>query len=524
MRALSATRLAVGRLVSWLVLLSYAGLAAWGDVHAQGASSPAGAHGSQVDGVPIERVQVELRRGSGNGARDRATVVRLQGQFSALEGTSFSKALIESMLVAPRSRIGVGSIHYRLLDAPRIGSVVLLIEVDTAASQPDQPPTGTQGALSGQGVSALPTLHQDNRSTLSMILSSGLGAYSDANPWFGRADLFTSGSPIAGERPGRRASWTEGFAEAGIHGATQVGATPYYAYGAFSALTSWSVGQDIYRSDTRSFTAIEQAYAGVLYADPDTDASFNVSVGRQNISLNDGFLIHFVRGSSNIAERGGTYIGPRNANDFSLVADVRSGAWSAKAFYIDPDELPLVDSRSTFAGLNVRRTVTPTLSFDASVIAVPRSNSTFALPAGDRLRRKGLMTWAGHAHWRRAFGTDGMWAEGELAHQTHRHHPVSAWAGYGLMGYRFHGMPWKPSLSYRYAHASGDKPQSSRYERFDPLLSTGLGNWLQGITFGKVTSNSNLAVHRIQFNVTPEPQLNLTTRASPPLQAQSILS
>ncbi len=42
------------------------------------------------------------------------------------------------------------------------------------------------------------------------------------------------------------------------------------------------------------------------------------------------------------------------------------------------------------------------------------------------------------------------------------------------------------------------------------MLSTGLGNWLQGINFGKVTSNSNLAVHRIQLDVVPRPELNLT--------------
>ena len=71
-------------------------------------------------------------------------------------------------------------------------------------------------------------------------------------------------------------------------------------------------------------------------------------------------------------------------------------------------------------------------------------------------------------------------------------------------------MPWSPSLSYRFAHATGDNPATERYERFDPLLSTGLGNWLQGVILGKVTSNSNLAAHRLQFNLVPAPTLNVT--------------
>jgi hypothetical protein len=71
-------------------------------------------------------------------------------------------------------------------------------------------------------------------------------------------------------------------------------------------------------------------------------------------------------------------------------------------------------------------------------------------------------------------------------------------------------MPWTPSLSYRYAHFTGDDPDTQTYERFDSPLSTGLGIWLQGISFGKLFSNTNLATHRIQFNVAPVETLNVT--------------
>lgn len=53
-------------------------------------------------------------------------------------------------------------------------------------------------------------------------------------------------------------------------------------------------------------------------------------------------------------------------------------------------------------------------------------------------------------------------------------------------------------------------PNTRRHERFDPLLSTGLGIWLQGLNFGKMTSNANLQTHRWQFNVAPREGLNLT--------------
>jgi hypothetical protein len=105
---------------------------------------------------------------------------------------------------------------------------------------------------------------------------------------------------------------------------------------------------------------------------------------------------------------------------------------------------------------------------------------------------------------------EGLWLASELAHQTSDRFPMSAFAGYGLIGYQAATLPWSPSLSYRYSHATGDDPRTRRYERFDALLSTGLGNWLQGVTFGKLVSNSNLAVHRLQFNLQPTPAVNLT--------------
>lgn len=454
----------------------------------------------QVEGRPIARVEVVLAGSSGNASRDEAIVARLQTLLAPMQGHAFSRALVESSLGGARSRIGAGRIGYRVLDAPTVGSVVLRIEVDTS----------TDSDAEEVDRLAFPSLHRDDRSYLTAILGGGFGLYSDGNAWFGRPDLFTQGNPLAASLPGRRTTWGESYIEAGLGGATQVGESAWYAFSALTGLTSWSLGQDIFRDDTRTFSAVEKAYAGLLYVEPDTGNKFSISAGRQNVTLNNGFLIHYVRGSANIGERGGTYLGPRNANEFSIDADLTLGAWSFQGFYIDPDELPLVDGKSTFAGVNIRYAFSPDLSVDASCITIPESDSFYAIPGDGRLSREGLRTIAGHVNWRRPFGMDGYWLEGEIAQQSHEQFSMTARAGYALAGYRFTEQPWTPSISYRYAYASGDDPNTSRYERYDPMLSTGLGNWLQGISFGKITSNSNLAVHRIQFNVTPQPELNLT--------------
>jgi hypothetical protein len=59
-------------------------------------------------------------------------------------------------------------------------------------------------------------------------------------------------------------------------------------------------------------------------------------------------------------------------------------------------------------------------------------------------------------------------------------------------GIQRNDIKFKPSLYYRYAFMQGDDPTTSTYERYDPLLSSGLGNWVQGINFRKVVGNGNL--------------------------------
>lgn len=104
----------------------------------------------------------------------------------------------------------------------------------------------------------------------------------------------------------------------------------------------------------------------------------------------------------------------------------------------------------------------------------------------------------------------GLWIEGALAHQSNQNFPMSAWGGYGQVGFLARELPWQPSLSYRYAAFSGDNPATARYERFDTLYSGGLDEWLQGITLGKLLSQSNRAVHRVRLNVSPREGTNLT--------------
>lgn len=480
------------------VLLLAAALALGGGeaARAQGAAGGRIPLAEQAEGATIGRVRVDLRASGGSRERDEALLGRLRRSLAPLEGARFNRQIVEARLAPIRARMGEGRIAYRLQSGGLEDALTLVVELDTSQK--------------AEAAAGFPTLYQSERAQVSAIVSGGFGLYSDRNPWFGKPLLFNAYSPIAKRLPGSGPAWTEGYIEPGLSAMFQLGDAPVWAYAAFTYMTTLSRGQDIFRNDSRSYGAVEKGYGGLLYVDPDSGDTLNVSVGRQNFTLNDGFLVNLVRGSSNAGARGATYLGPRLANDFSAIADARFGPWRLKAFYIDPNELEFLESRTTFAGANVGYDVSKDLSLDTTAMAIPQSKSTFSNPFGLRLPKEGLVTIAGHAKQRNAFGVNGVWLEGEFAHQTHPDYAMSAWAGYALAGYRFANAPWTPSISYRYALFSGDDPLTRRYERFDSLLSTGLGIWLQGISFGKLTSNSNLETHRIQFNVAPIAPLNLT--------------
>ena len=497
-------RLVRGSLAAACVL---AAALAVGPAHAQETSSQPNylTQPRQAEGVDIDSVVVKLRTTSGDTARDAQALATVRALADGLPGTGVSTIELARLTNAMTKAAAIARVDYRLLPA---GANALRVEFLVDAAPPVAADAGPSGVLTGV-LGDFPVFYKDERSLVTAIVAGGLGVYSDSNPWFGQPELFNRFNPLAGHLPGRQANWTEGSLELGGGFAAQLGDAPLYAFGALTGMKTWSIGQDIFRDDTRDFDAVEKAYVGLLYADATTRNKAKISVGRQTYTLNDGFLVNLVKGSANAGPRGATYLGPRLANDFSVLAEGRFGRWSVNAFYIDPDEIESLETDSTFLGGNLGYRLNDDLAFDATVMTIPHSDSFYANPYGLSLQRQGLNTVSGHLLWKNILA-DGVWFEGEAAYQSHPDHALSAWAGYGTLGYIARRMPWTPSLSYRLAYFSGDDPDTRTYERYDPLLNTGLGIWLQGISFGKLTANSNLATHRVQLNMAPVETLNVT--------------
>lgn len=453
-------------------------------------------------GKPIARITIEIAASSGDPVRDEAALGAARAATGTLAGRPYRPLLVDMALGALVSDGMVrGATHRPSLDATR-DVLDIVVSLDLAPVAPKDPDPRVEAPR-------FPVIHQDERSKFSFIIGGGVGGYYDTNPWFGAADLFNAGNPLAGQLPGGRTGWGEAYLELGIGGAAQLGDTPFYAFGALSGIYSLSRGQDIFTRVNRNFLHPEKAYIGVLYADRDTGNSAQLSFGRQTWTLNDGFLISMVAGSSNAGERGATYLGPRNSTDVSALFTGEFGRGRFAFFYIDPDELEDLESNTTIAGVNLGYRFTDSFSADVSYITIPRSDSSYRTPSGALLPRQGTRTFGIHALYRPTT-PDHVWLAGEVYRQTNSNFAMSARAGYATVGYIAGSMPWSPSISYRYASFSGDDPETERFERFDSLMSTGLGNWLQGISFGKVYRNANLNTHRIQVNLAPQEGMNLT--------------
>jgi hypothetical protein len=452
-------------------------------------------------GQTIASVEIEIGVSSGDPARDAAAVRAARAATAGLVGSSYRPVLVDTRLERLVSDGAVRAASYRVVVDGARGALGILVSVDASTAAPEERAAAPEPGF--------PVIYQDERTKLTFIMSSGLGVYSDTNAWFGAPELFIGSSPIAGRLPGDETTWTEGYLELGIGGATQIADSDYYLFGAASALFSASRGQTVFTAADRNFLHPAKGYVGLLYANPRTGNSAQLSLGRQTWTLNSGFLISMIAGAANGGERGATYLGPRHDTDFSGLFTGEFGRARFAFFYIDPDEIEDLESNTTFAGANLGYRITDALSADISLITIPTSDLSNRTPAGEMLKRAGTTTFGLHALYSPP-ATDHFWLEAEAYQQTHDDYDMSALAYYATVGYIRKSLPWRPSLSYRFASFSGDDPDTETYERFDPLMSTGLGNWLQGLSFGKLYRNANLNTHRIQANVAPRAGMNLT--------------
>ena len=459
----------------------------------------------QFTGYAVNLLFLDLYGGTGTEAGDRALRERIGQQAQRLRSGPFNQPLTEQVVAALAAVPGLRDVRYAIYASDRPGAIVLVI----SATLGGEPAAAERGWLKTGEAADLPVLYQSADALLRLQLNVWGGLFSDYNPWFGSAATYTAQSPIALDPPGPgRTSWAEGMVEFGIAGATRFGAPDLYVFGELTGMTSAATGQDLFRSDTRILTAWEKAYAGVLWAQPDTDRSARFSVGRQNWQLNDGFLFSRYAGGANAGPNPGLYLNPRTTYQMAVLAEARQGPLSLEYFDVDPAELEAYDSDTRFQGVHLAWREAERWDIGLAAYRVPESNTLLRNGDGSATPRQGERTLNLRAGHRDLGGGFSALAEGAWQDSTEA--AISARAWYAQLAYTAKEVAWKPSLLFRYATFSGDRPDTATREAFDAPLSSGLDEWVQGVNFKKVVTNSNLNSYRLRLNAGPDPRLNFT--------------
>ncbi len=457
-----------------------------------------------AEGQTIEQVYVHLVNPGPDAARNEQLRTQVGGAFGILPGSAFNELVAESALGQVRALPGVEDVELRVYSVGGGRQVAVALLVTIRPERVGAPPSPT-GALASRRARDLPKLWQDDRSLVKLIVNPAVGAYGDRSPWVGNPGAFVG-------LPDKDATGVfEGGLELGVGGITRIGRSNAHVYGAVSYVGSTTLGRDVFTDDSaRAHVEVEDLYGGVLVASPGARRRLNVSVGRQKFSLNRNLLLGHVLGASNGGERAASNLSPRNAYDMTVDARLQLGAVTLQAWMADPNELPASDSRSRFAGLNVRFNDNRTLDASLTLLGVPRSNTKYPFPDGSAGNREGLRAVNPRVRWNSAFRVPGLWVEGEWAHQWHADFDMSADGGGAWVGYQHVPAAWKPAVLYRYAVFTGDDPDTATYERFDTLTGGVQRDWAQGLAMIKVGINRNMRTHRVEVSVKPREGLDLS--------------
>ena len=205
----------------------------------------------------------------------------------------------------------------------------------------------------------------------------------------------------------------------------------------------------------------------------------DVSVGREQDRIGHGLLIF--DGAAEGGSRGGYWTNARKAFEFAAIGRFRPGAHTAEAFYLDKDELEEVETGSRLWGFNYEYRIGEETTLGATYMKW-WADSAVSNRAGTGWTCSTFVPTL-----RRSPSSPICRSSSSTSRSaTVMSDDSNAWTLQSA--YELSAVPWKPTLSYRYAFFQGDDPGTIANEAFDPLF-VGFydwGTWWQGEIAGEV--------------------------------------
>jgi hypothetical protein len=463
------------------------------------------------EGERIASVNYIFKNQSLDSVSEKKLMQTVKLNFPVVPQTILQTILLDAYISKIKNLPQIKEAQYEVTPS-QIGGVdiTLTVLMGEVAKQPKE----RSGLLIGE--KDFPVLYMDSKSLLTTKFALSQMIYTNNNSWYAREDAMLQGNPLVNNPAGEGyTGWIEGWFSGGIYGITTVSTkNNLYLYGGISYILSGTAGRELFTDESRFHGEMEDGYIGFLATkkyESGNKLLYNIILGRKQFSIGQGFIIRNT--ASNGDNRAALQLNPRWAADFLGLGSIKFNNLLFQAFYLDPNELPLIDNKTTINGLNLELGKNGN-TLGLLYLNVPKSNFKYFTPTGDVFAREGLHLYNIRFYKNKAAGESGLFYKGEFAYENNSNFEMEAYAGYIDLGWNLVQNSKTTVLRYRYAYFSGDNPNTEKYERWDPLLSGGNGEeWVIGANHFKLVQNSNMLVHQLQANFRPWSKIELVPQA-----------
>lgn len=355
------------------------------------------------------------------------------------------------------------------------------------------------------------TFYQADGLKLRWHFQGGAYAATEGNVFWNLAEATGAG---AGFDPDKM--WQEVYIKPGI-GFEYALSGNAVVYGKLSAVASYTIGIDPFDEGDNGDITLEEAYLALRGSA--SGVSYDLSLGARELRLGTGMLI--ASGATSGFERGALKFGPRKAWERSATLRLSANGYTGTAFYLDPNELPSTDGENELAGLDFRYDSARGDYLGATYVNVFNSQSPYpsAAPSGAGAptittgAREGTETLAFYAGTGALDGALRNWSfTADIATQRNSNIDLRASAGRVQAKYTFADVRWSPKVTLGYQSFSGDDPNTTTNERFDPLYYEGSPTaWATGTKSAStfINSNVNALSLAVEAQLTPRDRVSV---------------
>ncbi|MCV6611381.1 MAG: alginate export family protein [Amphritea sp.] len=329
----------------------------------------------------------------------------------------------------------------------------------------------------------------------------------------GMVGLFSTEESYDGTDGGK--NWQEGYLKGDLvaNRALENGSNLYGGVGLIG-LGTWGDGDAAgLTSGEEQELKLENAFVGWQ----SQEGLFDLSVGRQQFTLGDGFLIagdaiSLGEISGVDVDRGGAYYlaGQKSFDKTAILKIDPEGALRGDLFWLQSDNPYHQDTE--LAGVNVELVDDEKGTLGLSYMTVLDVEAGAGLGLWDRRDGMDIVSVRGQG----SAGVENLFLSFEYVKESGGDTAVEndAHAWYVEAGWTFADLPWTPNVNYRHAVFSGDDSSTSDNEAFDPLFfgfTRGFGTWFQGEVASNYAgpANSGNTVDRIELSLQPREDLSV---------------